>query len=236
MSSTFFPVSAASASGSKEPECEPSRSVRSSRSPAAFSVPDGLTCLVTTTLEPSPPIVCEQTELFLTSSVGGSRAKTYPLPGPSWGLMAKGRDYGRRSLDYLANYDPISSSWRTSQTCLVSGLAEFSETWPRSGTMRSGIAYQRLTLGPGIGGTEYGWLPTPTKTADAKGAPKNRYFGSPTCRSNLREWLRDGPDDPIFPHPSFVERVMGFPIGWTELDHLAMPSSRKSRKSSGGQS
>lgn len=236
MSSTFSQASADLASGSKEPECEPSRSVRSSHSPNEFSGPDGLACPSTMTLEPSPPIVSDQTELILMSSAEVSPAKTFPLPGPSWDLMAKGRDYGRKSLDYLANYDPTTSSWRTSQTCLVSGLAEFSETWPRSGTMRNGTAYRRLTLAPGIGGTEFGWLPTPTKTADAKGAPKNRFFGSPTCRSNLREWLRDGPDDPIFPHPSFVERVMGFPIGWTELEASATPSSRRSRKSSGGQS
>jgi hypothetical protein len=102
--------------------------------------------------------------------------------------------------------------------------------------MQSGSAYQRLTLAPGIGGTEFGWLPTPTKTADSKGAPKNRYFGSPTCRSNLREWLRDGPDDPIYPHPDFVERVMGYPIGWTELAPSEIRLSRKSPKSSGEQS
>jgi hypothetical protein len=31
-------------------------------------------------------------------------------------------------------------------------------------------------------------------------------------------------------NPTFVEWLMGFPLGWTDLGHSAMPSSRKSRK------
>jgi hypothetical protein len=36
-------------------------------------------------------------------------------------------------------------------------------------------------------------------------------------------------------HPRFTETLMGFPLGWSEIEPLATPSSRKSRKSSGGQ-
>lgn len=34
------------------------------------------------------------------------------------------------------------------------------------------------------------------------------------------------------PHPEFVEALMGFPIGWTELDHSGTRSYRKSRNGS----
>jgi hypothetical protein len=37
-------------------------------------------------------------------------------------------------------------------------------------------------------------------------------------------------------NPTWVEWLMGFPLGWTALEPLATPSSRKSRKSSGGRS
>ena len=37
-------------------------------------------------------------------------------------------------------------------------------------------------------------------------------------------------------NPTWVEWLMGFPLGWTALEALATPSSRKSRKSSGGRS
>jgi DNA (cytosine-5)-methyltransferase 1 len=91
-------------------------------------------------------------------------------------------------------------------------------------------------VGPGIGGAASGYLPTPKASADAKGSPRNRFFGSNTCRSNLREFLRDGPDDPIYPHPSFVERVMGFPIGHTDLNPSATQSFPKSPNLSDAQS
>lgn len=37
-------------------------------------------------------------------------------------------------------------------------------------------------------------------------------------------------------NPTWVEWLMGFPLGWTDLDVSETPSSRKSSKSSGGRS
>jgi hypothetical protein len=37
-------------------------------------------------------------------------------------------------------------------------------------------------------------------------------------------------------NPTWVEWLMGFPLGWTDCEHLATPSFRKSLKSSGGAS
>jgi hypothetical protein len=37
-------------------------------------------------------------------------------------------------------------------------------------------------------------------------------------------------------NPTWVEWLMGFPLGWTALDALETPSSRKSSRSSGGRS
>ncbi len=236
MSSTSSQELAASPSGLNGPGCEPSRSVRLSHTQDESSPSTGPVSPATPTLENSPPLDYEQMELIPTSYAEDSPARISASPENNSAWTATARDYGRKSLDLLANYDRVSSSWKTSQICLDSDLAEFSGTWPRSGMTRSGTAFQRLTLVPGTVGTEFGWLPTPTKSADAKGAPKNRYYGSPTCRSNLREWLRDGPDDPIFPHPSFVERVMGYPIGHTELPPSETLSSPRSPKSSDEQS
>ena len=49
--------------------------------------------------------------------------------------------FGLRSPDAFAIFDPVGSCWRTSQATFLSGLDLFSETWPRSGTMRGGIAF-----------------------------------------------------------------------------------------------
>jgi hypothetical protein len=77
-----------------------------------------------------------------------------------------------------------------------------------------------------------GLLPTPNSSADCKGSPKNRFNGSSTERSNLRERLRTSTEDGTYPHPLFVEWMMGFPRGWTVSKAWEMRSSRKSRTSS----
>lgn len=86
--------------------------------------------------------------------------------------------------DSLASYDPTSSSWKTSQRSLVEDLETFSETWPRSGTMRGGIAYPLPPLAPLTGATGSGLLPTPeasnTKaTAMRSGGRSPRNFLAP---------------------------------------------------------
>lgn len=74
----------------------------------------------------------------------------------------------------LASYDQDSSSWRTSQACLVSGWEPFSETWPRSGMMRHGTAYPLAPSAPLTGGIGFGLLPTPVATLGTKGGPNQR--------------------------------------------------------------
>jgi len=59
-------------------------------------------------------------------------------------------------------------------------------------------------------------IPTPT-TSNAKRESKNRYRNSETCRENLDEWVRDSEDSGQL-NPTWVEWLMGFPEGWTDLD------------------
>ena len=73
-------------------------------------------------------------------------------------------------------------------------------------------------------------LPTLT-TSEAKGCVAGRYRGSPDFRgAKTSEALRTSKGNPAYLNPSFVEAIMGFPIGWTELNASEMPSSRRSRK------
>jgi hypothetical protein len=100
-------------------------------------------------------------ELLPMSSVEASRARTLATPERAAALTAAAVAYGQSTPDLLASYDPATSSWRTSQHCLVEGLTVFSETWPRSGMMRSGTAYQLAPLVPRTSETESGLWPTP---------------------------------------------------------------------------
>ena len=115
-------------------------------------------------------------------------------------------------------------------------LDPFCETWPRSGMLCNGNVYRLQPLALPTAGKESGsspkeWYPTPI-VSDSKGASTERFKGSPKCRGNLREVLRTGPTDGLYPHPKFVEWLMGFPTGFTDSPVLATPSSRKSSKSS----
>ena len=98
-----------------------------------------------------------------TLSAADSHARTYRRQGRAQGLMARGRDYGLNTPVSLAKYDLDTSSWRTSQLSLAGGLEEYSETFPRSGMMRSGTAYQLPPLVPLTAATESGYWPTPVK-------------------------------------------------------------------------
>jgi len=105
----------------------------------------------------------DQMELLgLTLSPPDSPVRTSQPPGKEQELKVSGQDSGQKSPVLLANYDPDTSSWKTSQRCLVEGWTRYSETWPRSGTMQNGIAFQLPTLAHrtvGIGGGAYA---TPT--------------------------------------------------------------------------
>lgn len=169
---------------------------------------------------------------------------------------------GPKSLGLLANWHPDTSSWRTSQTCLVAlltnqadGLAEFSETWPNAGMMRNGATYRLRSLALHTVENVCGLLPTPRHNEsqkrgnfdvenprngfpaavkrlflptlgkqEPKGSARNRFRGSPHFRgAKMSEGLRTCEDDPVYLHPCFAEAVMGFPIGWTELEPAETP-------------
>src|SRR5580765_4840775 len=122
MSSTSSQESAASASDSNELGCEPSRSARQIDTPAPSSPSIGLMSPAMTTCERSPPIVSEQMELLPTLSAEGSPARISARLELAQELKAREAVYGRNTLDLLASFDLATSSWRTSQFCLVEGL------------------------------------------------------------------------------------------------------------------
>ena len=60
-------------------------------------------------------------------------------------------------------------------------------------------------------------IPTPT-ASDYKGGARQRFLGGGYYRNNLRDLLESTPLGRIGPmNPEYLEYVMGFPIGWTEL-------------------
>ena len=101
------------------------------------------------------------TSLPSTSSAAASPVKTSATPAREPASRASVPAFGANTLESFASFDPASLSWRTSQRSLLGDWETFSETWPRSGMMQSGIASAPATLGPRIEGSGSSLWPTP---------------------------------------------------------------------------
>ena len=148
-------------------------------------------------------------------------ARTSPLQEKDLDLPANGLVFGQRCTGSLASLDRTMQSWKTSQRCFIEGWATFSETWPRSGMMRNGTAYQLQPLVPIIAGTGCGLWHTPT-ARDWKGYTMRN--GESICNQLRRIFGGTG-----VPDPKFIEELMGYPSQWTSLEPLETPSSPKSQ-------
>src|ERR1700722_5549855 len=179
MSLIYSVASEVSRSDLNEPGCELLPSARSIPTPGPCLQSTGQESPVTTTCEPSPPIALEQMALPLMLSAEGSPARTSARLEMARALKAREVDCGASTAALLANYDHATSSWRTSQHCLLEGLTVFSETWPRSGTMQNGIAFRLPPLVPYTDETAFGLWATPTICGNynRKGASKTSGDG-----------------------------------------------------------
>lgn len=186
------------------------------------------------TLEPSQPTFFDGMELPLMSSRAVSRARTLALleSSAAW-VKEPAAASGPRSSDLLASYDRNTSSWRTSQHCLLAqangeadGLAEFSETWPSAGMMRNGKTFRRQPWALPIAESASGLLPTPVKfdghrfgKISKKDAIRRMTLGHPYCWGHELSLFQD--ERVIFPNPEFSSVMMGFPTDWTDLSQTA---------------
>jgi hypothetical protein len=119
-------------------------------------------------------------------------------------LRASAAAYGRSTPELLARYDRATSSWRTSQLCLDGALSEFSETWPRSGLMRNGTAYQLPPLVRLTDETGCGLLPTP-KVSDQAAVRGAEWTGTNWQRAGTN-WGANLADVVMWPTPDTVNR------------------------------
>ena len=154
----------------------------------------------------SPPLI---------SSVEASPARTsHRLAVRLASPQTPGVDCFMSSPESLAWYDPESSCWRTSLPLLAQmmGLTSppFSGSWPRSGMMVGGTVYPLPPLAPltaAIDGSSSALLPTPSAN-DHKGSSRPGQR-----RGQLSEVVAGA-----ILNPAWVERLMGFPDGWTDLE------------------
>jgi len=154
--------------------------------------------------------------------------------------------YGRGYEMPLAHYDPDTRSWKTSGAISLWGESPSLESLPKSGMTRNGVLYQQPDWVRPIDESGSSLWPTPRNCSamaatitpasvwDPKRFPNletvvgRRMWPTPTTvdtftppkRSNptLGDAARqaDGSNGKL--NPAWVEWLMGFPIGWTDLE------------------
>ena len=153
-----------------------------------------------------------------------SRARTSALPEGEPESTASAPASGWKWPESFAKYDPHSSTWRTRQCSLTGDLTEFSETWPRWGSMRDGECSELTTLAPPSTENESGYWQTPT-TRDGKGQSglgnriKRGKPGKPHV-ANLCDQIVDSGRQDLVRCIEFRYRLMAWPIGWTGCEPL----------------
>jgi len=112
----------------------------------------------------------QETSPESTASAPAGRVRTSATQDSAPESTENAADCGSMPVASLANYDPTSRSWKTSQLCLDGEWGEYSETFPKSGMTRNGRLYPLPTLAHRTSGTVSGLWPTPQASDVAGGA------------------------------------------------------------------
>lgn len=201
----------------------------------------GLTCAVLTE---------DHGAALLTWFLAASRVRTYQLPGlePESTVLDPGS--GVKWLESSVKYDLERSTWKTHLCLWEEDLLWSSVTLPKWGMTHSGALFRHPTLERPISATDAGLWPTITVHGNHNqpGSSKNAGWGlssavklwpTPVRRdyrhpgksrmertgSKSGECLPQVVGGPL--NPQWVEWLMGWPIGWTELKPLGMDRFRE---------
>ena len=124
--------------------------------------------------------------------------------------------YGHGSETPLAHYDQSTQSWRMSEDISLWGDYKSLESLPKSGMTLNGVLYQQLEWVRPIAENGSSSWPTPT-ARDYKGASGHKKLARRLADLTIQARLRDGVSTGSL-NPEFVEWLMGFPKGWTNLE------------------
>ena len=130
-------------------------------------------------------------------------------------MKERGLVFGQKCIESLAKYDQDLQSLRTFQCSLLGAEHELLTILPKSAMMLNGKLFLQSKLELGIKEKESGLLPTPT-ASDYKGwSAGHKRANDPTNRLDFAIESVNKVGGTL--NPEFVEWLMGFPIGWTDL-------------------
>ena len=158
-------------------------------------------------------------EALLTSYLEASRAKISPSPEPVVESTGHGVGSGDTWRELSVRFDRGLCSWRTHRCLFPEVWPESSVTLPRSGMMHDGRCWALMRSAHHTGAIGCGLLLPTLTVQDAKnnGGPSQARRDTVPLNS-----LVGGPVS-----PSWAEWLMGWPIGWTDLQPLEMDKYRQ---------
>jgi hypothetical protein len=195
------------------------------------------------------PLTESRGEELLTLYLEDFHAKTSAQPEKEQELKETNPQCGNTWQGSLARLDPSTSLWKTAQCSLLEDLELSLQTFPKWGLMQNGALYQLPTLVQTISVKEFGLEPnnetffhTPNTTgldgnSNSRKALKKRkntnQYVTPTARDykgmggagfRSRHGMNHNLADCLggVPNPMFVEWLMGWPLGLTDLKPLEM--------------
>ena len=166
------------------------------------------------------------------SSVVDFHVKTLVRQEMAQELTENEAECGEKWQGSFVKWDRDLSLWKTHQCSLLGDLEPFLETWPQWGLMRDGECWEQRTLEQTIRGTEFGlsqkW-PTPDASCGQRGTqpnwtPKRKsgHHAQYTINQAVRDMEQSNGGKL---NPMWVEWLMGWPMGWTDLKPLEMDKS-----------
>ena len=187
------------------------------------------------------PLMESRGEELLMLYLEDFHVKTSPQQEKEQELTVSDLECGGKWQGSFTKYDQDMRSWKTHQCSLLGGLDEFLETWPQWGLMRDGECWEQQTLEQTIRGTESGFSPngvdsfhTPNTTGLDGGSNSRRALRKKLATPVARMWKDNGKSPSELNrnsetlamqaggnlNPTWVEWLMGWSLGWTDLNPL----------------
>lgn len=156
------------------------------------------------------------------------RARTSRSRAKESASMARDQGSGVSLRELSERSVPITRSSKTSRASQARGSIESYRILPTSGAMRSGRLYRRDRMALATSETGYGLLPTPCAIDADGGYSTTMRCGriwptAGTLAGRLRGIAfgltgREKQKGSVIANPWFVEKMMGYPDGWTETE------------------
>jgi hypothetical protein len=168
-------------------------------------------------METSNKLIGEQLSLW-TSSVVDTRVNRLAQQDTEKAQTTQDT-YGHTCEQPLANYDRSTRSWRTLEGISLWGDYKSLESLPKSGMTRNGVLYQQEDWVPAINVSGSSLWPTP-RAAQAESRNHTVYVRESGKPQNLENRIAQREPSAIGGklNPMWVEWLMGFPTGWTDLE------------------